>query len=418
LIRKQKTMKLIGPFSQIITLNNIPLKGKIVDNQLEIIVNGGLIVENSTIKEVGKFHELLKKYPKTEVEEIETAQVLIPNFIDCHTHICYEGSRANDFSMRNSGLSYLEIAKQGGGIWNTVNDTRNATLEKLTENTLKKIHSHIKNGISTIEIKSGYGLDKTNEIKILQAIDKASKKTKATLIPTCLSAHIKPKDFNGNTKEYLDYCLLEIIPNIKNYSNRIDIFIEETAFGIEESNYYLYEVKKLGFDICVHADQFTTGGSKVAIENGALSADHLEASSEMEIKLFSKTDTVAVALPGASLGLGEKFAPARKLLDSNAILAIASDWNPGSAPQGDLLAQASILACYEKLSNAEVFAALTFRAAKALKLFDRGKIVTTFKPDFHSYLIKNYQEIIYNQGKLKPETVWIDGEKIDFNKLL
>ncbi len=156
----------------------------------------------------------------------------------------------------------------------------------------------------------------------------------------------------------------------------------------------------------MHADQFTTGGSAVAVKTGAVSADHLEASGDKEIKLLASSNTVAVALPGASLGLGMPYAPARKLLDAGACLAIASDWNPGSAPMGDLLMQAAVMSAAEKLSTVEVFAALTFRAAKALRLSDRGTLSIGMRADMQAYLCGDYREILYNQGKLRSQILY------------
>jgi imidazolonepropionase len=169
----------------------------------------------------------------------------------------------------------------------------------------------------------------------------------------------------------------------------------------------------MGFDITVHADQFSTSGSQVAVDFGAISADHLEASAKKEIELLAKSNVIATALPGASIGLGCDFTPARKLLDAGAALAIASDHNPGSAPMGNLLAQASILATFEKLSNAEVLAGLTFRAAAALNLKDRGILETGKLADFVVFPTKNYQEITYQQGQLKPSMVWKNGKKVN-----
>jgi imidazolonepropionase len=156
----------------------------------------------------------------------------------------------------------------------------------------------------------------------------------------------------------------------------------------------------------VHADQFSTGGSAVAVKLGAVSADHLEASKDAEIKMLANSDTVAVVLPGASLGLGMQYAPARKLLDGGACLAIASDWNPGSAPMGDLLMQAAVLSVTEKLNTAEVFAGLTYRAAKALNLYDRGTLSTGMRADMQAYPTNDYREILYQQGKMKPDIVF------------
>ena len=411
-------MKLIGPFKQIVTLNNLPLRGKIFDEQLEIIENGGILINSENkIEEIGNY-EVIANKTKQSLSNSPTLQfsnsVVLPAFIDCHTHICFGGNRANDFAMRNAGKTYLEIAEKGGGIWSSVQHTRNASESELLEKLLERINRLISLGITTIEIKSGYGLNVESELKMLRVMKKAQEKTEATLVPTCLSAHLKPKDFEGTSSAYLQYILTEILPKVKqeNLSKRVDIFIEKSAFQPEESRKFLEKAKEMGFEITVHADQFTAGSSRIAVEVGAVSADHLEATIDEDIEFLAKSETVAVALPGASLGLGEPFTPARKILDKNGILAIASDWNPGSAPMGNLITQASILATFQKLSTAEVLAGITFRAVKALNLTDRGILKKGMKADFVVFETDNFQNILYNQGSLVASEVYIDGEKI------
>lgn len=407
-------MKLIGPFKQVVTLANLPLRGKLSDEQLEVIADGGILVDDHKIQKVGNFENLKSENQNIEIEAIEGEQIVLPAFVDSHTHICFGGNRANDFAMRNAGKTYLEIAESGGGIWSSVQHTRNASEEELLKTLLERIDILISLGITTIEVKSGYGLDIENELKILRIIKNAQTQTKATLVPTCLSAHLKPRDFEGDNKAYLDYILAEILPKVKeeNLANRVDIFIEKSAFQPEESKGFLLKTKDLGFEITVHADQFTPGSSRIAVEVGAHSADHLEATIDEDIEFLAQSNTVATALPGASLGLGEKFTPARKLLDAGAILAIASDWNPGSAPMGNLITQASILATYEKLTTAEVLAGMTFRSAFALGLEDRGRLEKNMKADFVTYKTDNFQNVLYNQGSLKAESVFIDGTKV------
>jgi len=406
--------KLIGPFKQILTLAALPLKGSLRDDQLEIITNGGVLVEDGLIKEVGKFDELHRLYPDVTIEEIEGGQVLLPGFIDCHTHICFGGNRAKDYALRIAGKTYLEIAKAGGGIWDTVTQTRLANEQTLLDGLLKRANHHLSEGVTTIEVKSGYGLNFDDELKQLRVIKNAGKLTGADLVPTCLAAHMLPKDFRADKAQYLQYVLNELLPVIRQeqLSNRVDIFIEESAFDTASAKIYLDAAIKLGFNATVHADQFTTGGSEVAVEVGALSADHLEASKAKEIRLLAKSNTVAVVLPGASLGLGMPYAPARKLLDAGSCVAIASDWNPGSAPMGDLLLQASVIAAAEKLTTTEVFAGLTSRAAKALNLNDRGVIATGMLADLQAYPYNDYREILYYQGKLKPGMVWKKGNVV------
>ena len=408
-------MKLIGPFKQIITLANLPLKGKLNDNQLQIIENGGIIIDEETILEVGDFEFLSENNSTIEIEQIESEQILLPGFVDSHTHICFGGNRAKDFAMRLDGKTYLEIAESGGGIWSTVTQTRNKTVDELKDITLKNSVQLTKQGITTAEVKSGYALSVEGEIKMLEAINMANQETEIDLIPTFLGAHMKPKDFEGSNREYLEILIKEVFPKLKSdqLANRIDIFVEQSAFSVEEGDYYLNEAQKQGFEITIHADQFTPGGSSLATKYNALSADHLEFSGEEEVKNLANSDVVATVLPGASIGLGMQYSPARKLLDAGCCVAIASDWNPGSAPMGNLLTQASILATFEKLSMAEVLAAITFRAAKALNLADRGTIEKGKKADFISFSTFDYRNIIYYQGQLQPTHVWKNGALIN-----
>ena len=403
---------LVGPFTQLLPLSKLPLKGALVDDQLQIITNGGLLISNGYIEKIGSFIDL--QHEAEETIFIEEEAVCIPGFVDAHTHICFGGSRAKDYAMRNAGKSYLEIAKAGGGIWDTVTNTRLESEKTLIDGIIKRCKNHLQRGVTTIEVKSGYGLQVMEELKMLRAIKKADSKVAQDLIPTCLAAHMEPKDWEHGPSAYLEEIMHHLFPVLKNENlcNRVDAFIEESAFSKEVITPYFKKAQNLGFDITVHADQFTAGGSEVAVAFNAISADHLEASGDREIALLANSNTIAMALPGASLGLGCPFTPARKILDQGGALAIASDHNPGSAPMGNLLAQASILGTFEKLSNAEVLAGITYRAAKALGCHERGSLEVGHKADFQVDPIKNYQEITYHQGELKPSGVWKSGQKV------
>ena len=402
---------LIGPFRQILTLKNTDLKGVLNDDSLDIIENGSVLCEGEEIIEVGSFNALLSK--ADQIYEIESDQILMPGLIDCHTHLVWGGTRARDYALRMSGESYETILEQGGGIFDSVAKTRAAEKKELLSSLVRRANRHLQDGITTIEVKSGYGLDVENELKILEVVKKGNSQLKADLIPTCLAAHVCPKEFS-NKEKFLKHIENELFPLLKSkqLTNRIDIFVEPSAFPVEVAQEYMKAAKAQGFDLTIHADQFHVGGSQIAVDLGAQSADHLEASKDKEVKLLAKSDTVAVALPGASLGLGMQFTPARKLLDAGASLAISTDWNPGSGPMGDLLVQASILGIYEKLSSAEIFAGITFRAAKALGLEDRGRIASGMKADMVSFSFNDYREILYNQGKVKPTMVWKNGKKV------
>ena len=400
--------ELIGPFSQIITMVNLPERGAISDNSLEIIDDGGVVIEDGKIIEVGDFLSLSKN--DLDVREITYPCVLLPGFIDSHTHVCHYGNRSDEYAKRNSGISYQQILEEGGGIHNTMNSTSNSTDEQLTDDTLNRLKRHFQEGVLTCEVKSGYAPNLEDEVRMLRIINEIDSSNDIDLIPTCLAAHVTPKKYESS-KKYLDSIVNDLLPIIKeeNLSNRVDIFIEEKAFSITEASNFFEKIKN-DFYITAHANQFTSGGLKVGVDNGAVSVDHLEVITDQEIDYLSKSDTTGVVLPGCSLGLGIPFAPARKLLDYNCKVSIASDWNPGSAPMGDLLMQASLLGSTEKLSNAEVLAGITCRAANALSLEDRGSLENGKIADMIGFKTNDFRDILYNQGKLKPSFICKRGK--------
>jgi len=412
---------LIGPFTQLLTMASLPLRGPIADDQLEIIPDAGIVVRNGCIVEVGSFAELRIRYAEKKLVPVERNLVAFPGMIDAHTHLCWAGSRAADYALRLSGKSYLEIATAGGGILDTVRKTRAATSDELVQLTLQRANLLLSRGITTIEVKSGYGLTVHHELKILEAIADANRQTAADLVPTCLAAHVVPPEYEKGSvvseEKYLTGRLNELLPEVKrrNLASRVDVFIEKGAFSEAAARYYLQAARDRGFDLVIHGDQFTVGAAAVANDLHALSIDHLEAAGAKEISTLAQGSTIAVALPGASLGLGEPFAPARKLLDAGNALAIASDWNPGSAPMGNLLAQAAILGAAQQLSTAEVWAAITYRAAAALKLGDRGKLQKGMKADIIAFQTNDYREVLYRQGELRPSIVIKNGKMLTIN---
>ncbi len=407
---------LTGPFRQIITMDDMPLKGPLHDDQMHIIESAWILIQGGKIAAMDSFSRLKSKLIKVkdEIRELDGDHVAMPGMIDPHTHICYAGSRSTDYALRLSGMSYLEIAARGGGIWSTVTSTRNASSEALYHNTKTRALSLLNDGVTTAEVKSGYALDVEGELKMLEVINRINDTIDIDLVPTCLAAHTMPKDFQGSAPQYLELLANTLLPEVRkrNLSSRVDIYIEKNAFSAGEGRYYLSEAGNLGFDAVVHADQFTTGGSEVAVGAGAVSADHLEVSSDKEIALLARSNVIPVVLPGASIGLGVDFAPARKILDAGCSLAVASDWNPGSAPMGDILMQSGILGAYEHLTMAETLASITCRAAAALKLDDRGVLKTGNLADIIAFPVSDYREIIYNQGKVKPALILKRGKRI------
>ena len=387
---------------------NLPERGAISDNSLEIIDDGGVVIEDGKIIEVGDFLSLSKN--NLDVREITYPCVLLPGFIDSHTHVCHYGNRSDEYAKRNSGISYQQILEEGGGIHNTMNSTSNSTDEQLTDDTLNRLKRHFQEGVLTCEVKSGYAPNLEDEVRMLRIINEIDSSNDIDLIPTCLAAHVTPKIYESS-KKYLDSIVNDLLPIIKeeNLSNRVDIFIEEKAFSVTEASNFLEKIKS-DFYITAHANQFTSGGLKVGVDNGAVSVDHLEVITDQEIDYLSKSDTTGVVLPGCSIGLGIPFAPARKLLDYNCKVSIASDWNPGSAPMGDLLMQASLLGSTEKLSNAEVLAGITCRSANALSLEDRGSLENGKIADMIGFKTNDFRDILYNQGKLKPSFICKRGK--------
>ena len=235
---------------------NLPERGAISDNSLEIIEDGGIVIEDGKIIEVGDFLSLRKN--NIDIREINYPCVLLPGFIDSHTHVCHYGNRSDEYAKRNSGISYQQILEEGGGIHNTMNSTSNCTDEQLTEDTLNRLKRHFHDGILTCEVKSGYAPTLEDEIRMLEIINKIDKSNEIDLIPTCLAAHVTPKKYESS-KKYLDSILNHLLPKIKeeNLSNRVDIFIEEKAFSVSEASNFLGKVKS-DFHITAHANQFTS----------------------------------------------------------------------------------------------------------------------------------------------------------------
>ena len=405
---------LIGPFRQLLPMTGLSLRGPLSDDAFPVLKDGAVLCQDGRILAVGAF-EFLRKANNIREEHIfylEEPLVGLPGLIDAHTHICFGGSRASDYAARLAGKTYLEIAQAGGGVWDTVQKTRKASFEELAVVTRQRARALLEQGVTTAEVKSGYALNIEDELKMLRVIREVDQTLVIDLIPTCLAAHIKAKDFDGSDRQYLAHIATDLLPEVlrQKLAKRLDIFVEETAFSIEDAEWFLNRGKALGFNITIHADQFSSGGSELAVKVGAHSADHLEASSEEDIERLARSEVSATVLPGASLGLGLPFAPARRLLDAGCSVAIASDWNPGSAPMGDLLTQAALMGAYEKLTLPETLAGITCRAAHALRLADRGSLQTSYLADFVAFPTTDYREIFYQQGRLKPKMAWKEGD--------
>ncbi|HTY47389.1 MAG TPA: imidazolonepropionase [Methanomassiliicoccales archaeon] len=412
--------RLIGPFAEILTMDHLPLNGSLRDDELEVVRDGGVLLSQGRILEVlGRkaFRSMrrdLEKDPRRgELRIIESEMVLMPGMVDAHTHMCYAGDRSGEFARSLAGESYRDIAAAGGGILSTVRATRKASEDELVASLSKRAREHLERGITTCEVKSGYGLDVRTETRMLKAIRRVneSRAPHPFLVPTCLAAHVRPPEFKLDA-DYLDHVVHKLLPSVmkQKLAGRVDIYVDDGAFTHEDAETYLVQAKELGFVPVLHADQFSRGGSSVAAHVGALSADHLEHSTKEDLEKLRETGVIAVVLPGSAIGLGVRPAPAREMLDLGLSMAIASDWNPGSAPMGDLLIEACVLAAGQKLTVAEVLAGVTVRGANALGLTDRGVIKSGMQADLIGFECASHLDIVYRQGALRPSLVMRSGK--------
>lgn len=395
--------KLFHDSSQIVTSsakNKNYKRGKELSD-LEILEEHAILCENGIIKDIIPNHSANKLIVDEKVDL--KGKVVLPGLIDCHTHTAFAGSRANEFKEKISGISYEEIAKRGGGINTTVTAVRNSSLTELVELMKPRIKEFISQGVTTLEIKSGYGLDFENEIKLLHAIKIINEIFPIDIVSTFLGAHTFPNEYKNDHAVYVDLIIQKMIPHIakNNLAAFCDGFCEATAFTASEIDMIFSSASNAGLKLKLHTEQFNNiGGLDVALKYKSSSVDHLEVLSELDLKKFSDSETVAVLLPGVSLFLDYQFAPARKLIENDAIVSLATDYNPGSSPILNLQLIMSLAAIKMKMKIEEVINAVTINAAKSLNLEKNiGSIEIGKKADFAVFNISDYSEIIYNVGR-------------------
>ena len=381
-----------------------------------------MFVEDGMIKFIGDRKTVLKKIKLDSLKIHESIHLqnknVLPSFIECHTHTVYSGSRAEEFELRNNGVSYLEIAQKGGGILSTMRSTRETSQKKLIEMTKKRVDQFLKQGVSTVEIKSGYALDLKNELKILKVIQQIpnlyTQNCAPHIVSTFLGAHAKPPEF-ASYIAYLDFLATELLPVIKKkkLSQRVDIFIEKNFFESHEAFDFLKKSKEMGFDIVIHANQLShSGGAELALELNAMSADHVIHLSEETIRQFSQKSTVAVLLPAADLYMKCPYPAARKLIDAGACVALATDFNPGSCPTQDLSLVGLLARLEMKMTLPEVFKAYTLNAAKALGLEQvEGDLQVGKKANFIC-TEASLTDFFYSAGNMPEHQLFIRGNRI------
>ena len=379
--------------------------------ELGIIGDGGIAVIGGNIAAFGASKSVAEAYCSGATIDAG-GRVVGPGFVDPHTHIVFAGNRLDEFELKIKGADYLEILQNGGGIISTVRKTREASVEDLVLSASDRLDKMIASGTTTAEIKTGYGLDTTTELKMLEAIAELDRRHKIDIVPTLLAAHAFPPEYSGDRDGYVDLICGEILPKAwdwytsshfreKNTPIYADVFTEKNAFDLEQSKRVLSTAKALWFGIKAHADEFTNlGGSRLAIEYGAASIDHLDAISDEEIKLLAGSDTIGVVTPTVNFNFGSShFADARKLIDSGCAVALSTDYNPGSAPCPSQPMAMSIACRYQKLLPAEAFNAATINAAFAIGQGERaGSIEEGKRADLVIFDTKDYREIAYEFG--------------------
>jgi imidazolonepropionase len=369
-------------------------------SEIGCVSDHSIIIEDDLIKDILPTVSLDKnKFDK--IIDV-TGKTVLPGLVECHTHTAFAGSRADEFRQKLCGVGYEEIAKKGGGINTTVQAVRSSTFEELVNLIKSRVENVISQGITTLEIKSGYGLNFENERKLLQVINFLSEIYPIEIVPTFLGTHTFPPEFINNHQAYVDEIINKMIPHFaeQKLAEFCDGFCEATAFSAKEIDEIFSAADKHGLKLKLHTEQFNSiGGLDVALNHKAVSVDHLEVIKDEEIPRLGKSDTVAVLLPGVSFFLNHTYAPARKLIEQDAIVALATDFNPGSSHISSFGLIMSIAALKMKMTIEETISAVTINSAKALcREKSIGSIEIGKKADFAVFNTSDYSDIVYSIG--------------------
>ena len=343
-------------------------------------------------------------------------QVVTPGLVDPHTHLIFGGTREDEFYLRAQGADYMEIMEAGGGIASSVRATRAASLAELAASGRKRLKWMLSMGVTTVECKSGYGLDLETELKQLEAVRILRQEQPVELVSTFLGAHAWPAEYQGDQEGYVDFLLNTVLPRVKeaDLAEYVDVFTEKGVFSVEQSRRIFQKAKELGFKLRIHADEMNTlGGAELAAEMGMASADHLLMVSDQGIEALGESDAVPILLPATAFVLRKPYAPARKMLDAGLPVALATDFNPGSCPTANLGLVMSLACLYMAMTPEEVFHAVTINAAHSLGRSDRlGSIETGKQADLVIFDVDTYKKIPYFVGVNLVETVIKAGQVI------
>jgi len=381
-----------------------------------VVDDGAIAIGNGRILAVGPTHEILNAFKSEKIIDA-TGTVISPGFVDCHTHSVFAGSRHMEFGMRMRGASYQEILKAGGGIHATVKATRAASLDELVALALPRLKASLAFGVTTMEVKSGYGLDVDTEIKMLKAVERLSKLQKVRLTPTYLGAHVVPLNYKNKRNNYVELMISEIIPEVakQGLAEACDVFLEEGAFTLKEAEQILRAGREADLAPKIHAGQFTDmGGPELVAELKGLSADHLEQVSDRGLKAMAESGVVATLLPGAAFSLNDPFPNGRRIIDSGVAVALATDNNPGSSRTENIVLMAQMAVTRMGLTPSEAWQGITINAAKATNKADSvGAIAPGLFADLIMFDVSDFRTLLYHFGTNHAAVVVVGGQVVE-----
>ncbi len=406
--------------SQLVTCSGFRAKRGKEMSDIGIIENGALIIEDGLIKSVGESSQVLNNLDKTGFDTIDArGKAILPGFVDPHTHFVFGGYREEEFSWRLGGDNYMDIMNRGGGILSTVMATREASKECLVRKGLGRLDSMVSFGVTTVEGKSGYGLDHDTEIKQLEVMKEIDEIHPIDVVKTFLGPHAVPKEYQGKEEVFIDYMVNDVMPEIveRDLAEFSDIFCEENVFSIEQSRRFLNSAKNMGFKLKFHADEIVQlGGAELAAELGAVSADHLLQASDKGIRDIAEAGVIPTLLPGTAFSLKEPYARARFMIDNNCAVALATDINPGSCFTESIPLVIALAALYMDMTTEEIITALTINSAAAIDRADKiGSIDVGKDGDIIILEFPSYKYLPYHIGVSTVERVIKKG-KIIFDK--
>jgi imidazolonepropionase len=411
---------IIKNIKQLVTVrsNGMPVKSGKDMRDLGIIERATVLIQNGLFAWIGSSAEFDQTVDE-HIDILDASELVgLPGFVDSHTHLLFAGTREDEFAMRLEGKSYQEIAEAGGGILSTVQATRTATKKELKRIARHHVDTMLTEGTTTVEIKSGYGLNEKDEIKMLDAINDLAEECLMDIVPTFLGAHAVPPEFKNNSDAYVDLICTRMLPYIaqRKLAKFCDVFCEQGYFSVEQCRRIFATAKPLGIRNKIHADQLTQiGASKLAAEVSAVSADHLEQIGDAGIAALKQSGTIATVLPGVSFFLEDKYPPARKIIDAGVPLAIASDFNPGSCMSYSMPMMMTIACTHMSMTPEEALTASTLNGAAALGLSEKlGSIEVGKQADIVLYDIPGYRYLAYHFGTNHVAKVIKHGTYLDF----